>query len=409
MGLSEIRPCVVGLGKLGLPLAAVIAAEGYKTYGLDTSAAHVSDLKKGAFESPEPGLISLLEEFKPNLNFVTSFNDVKDCDIYFLIVPTPSMVDGKFDNKYLVTAILALLDSWDNLSGQKTIVIVSTVMPGTCAEIFCPIINEWESRTNNNVNVRLLYAPEFIALGTVIHNLRNPDMTLIGCDSSTDAEVFLQIMEKVTKGKPATQVLSLTEAEIVKIMVNCFVTMKISFANFIGEISSVMPGTDKYKISNALGLDSRIGSKYLRPGVGFAGPCFPRDNKALIAFSAENKLRASLSLATDEINQRQPENILEMLLRNFPSVKKVAIAGITYKPYSKVIEESQTVMLAKLCQDRDIEVKLFDPLIDETVLPEFNFAASVIELLLSDVVIVSKEFEFLISEIKDQEFNLLVV
>ena len=282
-------------------------------------------------------------------------------------------------------------------------------MPGTCKEIFLPIIKEWESRRDNKVKVNLLYSPEFIALGTVVHNLRNPDMTLIGCEVSSAAGVFLQIMEKVTNGKPETQILNLTEAEVVKIMINCFVTMKISFANFIGEVSNVLTGTDKYKISKALGMDSRIGSKYLRPGLGFAGPCFPRDNKALIAFSAENKLMASLSLATDEINLRQPENIFKILTQNFPMAKNIAIVGITYKPNSKVTEESQTLMLAKLCKSKGLDITLFDPLLDKSDLPGFNFSDSINELLSFDLVIVSKEFEFLISEIKDKTTKLLVV
>ena len=119
MNLSDIRPCVVGLGKLGLPLAAVIAAEGFKTHGLDTNESLVSNLKKDVFKSPEPNLNFLLEQHKKNLNFVATFNEVSDCNIYFLIVPTPSMDDGKFDNKYLLSAITELLESWNNSMDPK--------------------------------------------------------------------------------------------------------------------------------------------------------------------------------------------------------------------------------------------------------------------------------------------------
>lgn len=409
MDLDQIKPCVVGLGKLGLPLATVIADAGFETYGIEKNELLVSDLNTGNFDSPEPNLMPLLRKNKSKLNFVSNLNQVVGCNIFFLIVPTPSLGDGKFDNQYLLVAISDLLESWSGLSGVKTLVIVSTVMPGTCENEFLPLIQDWESEKGNNLKIHLLYSPEFIALGTVIHNLRNPDMTLIGCHSREESKIFLQVMERVTNGHPETQVLTLTEAEVVKIMVNCFVTMKISFANFIGEISSILPGADKYKISKALGMDSRIGGKYLRPGLGFAGPCFPRDNRALIAFAAENGLKASLGIATDEINKRQPENVVKQISVEFPNAKSVGILGITYKPNSKVIEESQTVMIGKLLLRNGLEVKLYDPLLEERDLPKFVLCDSVLSLVGTDLIVVSQEFEFLIEEIRDKVTNLLVI
>lgn len=409
MEIKEIKPCVVGLGKLGLPLAAVIAEAGFVTFGIDKNKSLIASLQDKTFKSPEPDLDSIIDHSLKNLKFVDNFEATIECNLFFLIVPTPSLANGKFDNSYLLSAIADLLDSWIGLSGEKSLVIVSTVMPSTCIEIFLPLIRSWEFENQSKLKVNLLYSPEFIALGSVIYNLKNPDMTLIGCESISDSVSFLQVMEKVTMGKPRTQILNLTEAEIVKLMVNCFVTMKISFANFIGEISNMLPGTDKYKISEALGMDTRIGGKYLRPGLGFAGPCFPRDNRALIAFSEENGLKASLGLATDEINKRQPFNVLNIFKENFPDAKFVAVVGVTYKPHSKVIEESQTLLIANLLKDRGFEVSLYDPLLDESELPGYKFCSSIAELINFDALIVSKEFEYLISEIKLDAKNVLVI
>lgn len=406
---EQIRPCVVGLGKLGLPLAAVIAEAGFDTYGLDKNADLVNQLNNNNFHSPEPDLMELILKNRQRLNFVTEFKIVESSNIFFLIVPTPSMSDGKFNNNYLLEAISDLLSSWIDVDGEKTIVIVSTVMPNTCTEVFLPLIRSWQSQFNNKLKINLLYSPEFIALGSVIYNLKNPDMTLIGCESPEQSTLFLEVMERVTNGSPGTQILNLTEAEVVKIMVNCFVTMKISFANFIGEISSVLPGTDKNKISSALGMDSRIGGKYLRPGLGFAGPCFPRDNKALIAFSKENGLKANLGLATDEINSRQPENVVSLIKINHPTVKNIAIAGITYKPYSKVIEESQTLMIARLLKQSNFVVQLIDPLLDRNDLPDFSIHQSINEAEAFDLLVISKEFEFLINDLDKKDLNLLVI
>ena len=301
------KPCVVGLGKLGLPLAGVLASVGFQTTGVDLNENLVSEIKSGNFRSPEPELETLLSQFASKLNFTSRFDDTTDSNIFFLIVPTPSQSDGSFDNSSIVSAIEKLLVSWREAKQDKTIVIVSTVMPGSCQTVFVPMIREWEKQHQNSIRISLLYSPEFIALGTVVHNLRNPDMTLIGSENPSEAREFLAIMDAVTSGKPQTQILNLTEAEIVKLMVNCFVTMKISFANFIGELTGLFPATDKHKVAQALGMDTRIGGKYLRPGFGFAGPCFPRDNKALIALSNSFGLKPSLGLATDEINDRQPD------------------------------------------------------------------------------------------------------
>ena len=406
---STTKPCVIGLGKLGLPLAAVFASSGLWTKGFDKNENLIKVLNDGNFQSPEPELELLLQTHSDKLIFTNQMKEVSDCGIFFIIVPTPSKIDGSFDNSYLISAISELLSCWKNSVGEKTIVIVSTVMPGSCNQVFLPIIRSWEAAHGNKLSVALLYSPEFIALGTVIHNLRNPDMTLIGSDNSEATREFLMIMQNVTNGKPKNKVLTLTEAEIVKLMVNCFVTMKISFANFIGELTSLIPDTNKYRIAEALGIDTRIGAKYLRPGFGYAGPCFPRDNKALIALANELNLNPSLALATDEINDRQPEQVLSQIIRKYPGAKKIGILGISYKPDTLVVEESQTLKLATLIQSKGIEVSLYDPLFIDIELFGFRIVSSISDLLESDVIVVPKEFDFLLKLAEFQNEKILII
>ena len=406
---STTKPCVIGLGKLGLPLAAVFASSGLWTKGFDKNENLIKVLNDGNFQSPEPELELLLQTHSDKLIFTNQMKEVSDCGIFFIIVPTPSKIDGSFDNSYLISAISELLSCWKNSVGEKTIVIVSTVMPGSCNQVFLPIIRSWEAAHGNKLSVALLYSPEFIALGSVIHNLRNPDMTLIGSDNSEATREFLMIMQNVTNGKPKNKVLTLTEAEIVKLMVNCFVTMKISFANFIGELTSLIPDTNKYRIAEALGIDTRIGAKYLRPGFGYAGPCFPRDNKALIALANELNLNPSLALATDEINDRQPEQVLSQIIRKYPGAKKIGILGISYKPDTLVVEESQTLKLATLIQSKGIEVSLYDPLFIDIELFGFRIVSSISDLLESDVIVVPKEFDFLLKLAEFQNEKILII
>jgi UDPglucose 6-dehydrogenase len=407
--MRTIKPCVVGLGKLGLPLAAVIADAGFETVGIDSNTHLIEEINSMRFTSPEPNLNETLQRNSSKLKFGNEFRVADACDIYFLIVPTPSMADGKFDNSYLLNAISSLLKCWIDLTGEKTIVIVSTVMPGTCLNVFIPLIRNWENETANKLKINLLYSPEFIALGSVIYNLVNPDMTLIGCENEDQAGIFLEIMGRVNKGSSEIKILNLSEAEIVKILVNCFVTMKISFANFIGEISDVIENTNKHRIAEALGLDSRIGGKYLRPGLGFAGPCFPRDNTALIALSKQFGLEASLALATDDINNRQPINVVRRFKHLFPKANKIGIAGITYKPHTKVIDESQTLKIARLLQESNLDTLLFDPLLSSEDVKGFQITQRISDLYVCDVILVSEEFVHLVDKDRELSSKLLVI
>jgi len=316
----------------------------------------------------------------------------------------------KFDNSYVVNAINSLLDVWVDSTEDKTIVIVSTVMPGTCKEVLEPIIKKWATNNSFKHIINLLYSPEFIALGTVIHNLRYPDMTLVGCNDPKEAKVFLDLMDNVTKNNTEVSIINLREAEIVKILVNCFVTMKISFANFIGEISSKFIDVDQYKVANALSLDTRIGNKYLRPGLGFAGPCFPRDNNALIAFSNDLNIVPELSIATDRINIRLPKTIVENILLKYPQAKYFGIVGLAYKARTNITDASQTVEIANILAALNKEVLVFDQLeFDLNILnSKIQLANRISDFEKCDLVIVSKEHEQDINSLKKNKQNIII-
>lgn len=408
---NKVRPSVIGLGKLGLPLAAVISSSGYKTIGIDKSKELIDALNSNTFYTPEPLLMDTLDEFRNQLVFTSEYTDLVSSNISFVIVPTPSQSDMRFDNSYSLSAINSLLEVWVESEEEKTIVIVSTVMPGTCKEIFEPLINNWIQDNNFAHKINLLYCPEFIALGTVIFNLRYPDMTLVGCNKPTDAKIFLEIMDRIVKNDPEVSILNLREAEIVKIMVNCFVTMKISFANFIGEISSKFLDVDKNKVAKALSLDSRIGSKYLRPGLGFAGPCFPRDNKALIAFSSELDIIPELAIATDRINDRLPNSIVEDILLKYPHANYFGVVGLAYKAKTNITEASQTVKIANILINRGKKVLAYDKLeFDRSILEKtINTTKQTSDFNLCDVIIVAKEHELEINSLKDVSKEVIIL
>ena len=397
---STSRPkcCVIGLGKLGLPLLAVLAESKFSVVGFDSNIEKIAQLNDDFIETNEPKVELLLRKNRKRIQFVNHIKAVNKCDLFFLIVPTPSDKGNKFSNVYVLKALTDLLDSFQSdTTGIKTIVIVSTVMPETCEKIFKPLLDGFNSKTKK-VKAVLLYSPEFIALGNVVENLCFPDMTLIGASTKEDTHIFSKVMKKVVKNEAPFVFLSLTEAEIVKILVNCFVTMKISFANFLSEIAYSFGNLDAKKIASALGLDSRIGLKYLTPGLGYGGPCFPRDNNALIAAAREKGLTANLSIATDEINIRQPKFHIDKLLRENSNIQSVGLIGLTYKPKSEVLEKSQMLELAEILSKSGIRIMYFDPLIKKIELADgiLQSVNSVSELNNCDLIISTAAFsEFL--------------
>jgi len=381
---------VIGLGKLGLPLAVCLAEAGYQVTGYDKSASLIDSLCNKIFFTHEPSVMELLNstKVKNNLEFSKDSTALYQCEIVYIVVPTPSNSLGVFDSGFVEKAVLDLLGVWDDSDVEKSIVIVSTVMPGTSCDL--------AQRLLLQRNIKLIYSPEFIALGTVVENLKNPDAILVGCSQDDDARIHVEVQKKLA-GEIPVSLLCWEEAEVVKLLVNCYVTMKISFANFIGEICDVLPGTDSKKIANALGIDSRIGGKYLNPGFGYAGPCFPRDNRALSAWSQEKGLKADLAIATQSINSRQPHVTLKRLSKLLAKESSILIVGLVYKPKTEILEHSQSLELARELKALGHDVSIFDPfmsLIDKSNLEsDFRFLSSLSDSDIFDLVVISPGFE----------------
>jgi UDPglucose 6-dehydrogenase len=280
----------------------------------------------------------------------------------YLIVPTPSDSDGFFLNDYLLISISEIGKVWANISELRTLVIVSTVMPGSTRKVLIPCLEKASGKKIGNT-LQVLYSPEFIAIGSVIKDLHYPDLLLIGGSDARSIEKHISIMKSINLSNSIVRTLNLEEAELVKILINNYITMKITFANHIAELTDLIPGTNSAIIAEAIGNDSRIGNKYLRPGLGFGGPCFPRDTRALRALASEFGLSSEISSSVEKINKRQPSVIAKRLLDLYPATKEVGIYGLAYKAGSELIEESQAVMLAAELLLHGLKVRAFDPLI----------------------------------------------
>lgn len=369
----------------------MLAKVGHQVIGIDLSKKRVDDIFNLDIE-PEPKVLCMLEEtLQNNLRVTNEFNeDSQESEISFLIVPTPSNAAGEFINTYLESAIELIVEN--SKVSDHVICVVSTVMPGSCEYFEKEFI---PSKINNSkTKFRLAYSPEFVALGTVIDNMQLPDMVLIGVSEDNVASILLPILTSFVLNSPQIKVMSLASAEIAKISVNTFVTAKISYANMIAEISDKIPGANKYDILEALGADSRIGVKYLNPGLGFGGPCFPRDNKAFAKIGDSLNVDTELAKATQSINLRQPRISAERINTKYlKGYKTLVFLGLAYKPGSFVTEESQAVMLVKELSKKWDRIYVHDPLVSDYSLfldyGNVDSLNSVSQIQKSDLVVVA--------------------
>jgi UDPglucose 6-dehydrogenase len=360
-----LRISVIGVGKLGLTMAAVYAEAGHNVLCVDSNKEHIDNLSKGICTIQETGLNELFQKHKAMMEFSSDYSKVKDTSISFIIVPTPSKKDGSFTNSYVLSVFEGICESIKGSSEYHLIVIVSTVMPGSCVDVFIPKI---EKLTDKKLGQHwgMCYGPEFIALGEVIRGMKYPDTLLVG-ESDTKAGDILESFHRMTLNPmPPIHRMSLWNAEIAKLALNCAVTMKISYANMIAELCEQVPTGNAYDVLSMVGEDKRIGKKYLNPGLGFSGPCFPRDNRAFQLMASRNNSVCMLSSATQAINDRHNDRYAQKAKQILGSGNhKVAILGISYKPYTGITEESAALKIIKeltVGGECRCDIRVYDPM-----------------------------------------------
>ncbi len=368
MRVSNIS--VVGLGKLGLCLANVLAYKGFRVTGVDNDEKRIALLNKSKSPIYEPGLRSLLKSNRSRLQVTNDYaKAILNSDVTFVIVPTPSERSGYFSLDYVkqamgdIGAVLKLKNSY------HLVVLTSTVMPQSMDRYVRPILEEKSGKLCGR-RFGLCYNPEFIALGDVVKGLLRPDFVLIGQSDEKAGKSLEEIQRRVCENNPPVERMNFVNAEIAKISVNSFVTMKMSFANSLAEICENVEGADANRITTAIGTDKRIGPSYLRGALGYGGPCFPRDNIAFASFAREVGVHANLAEATDDVNRRQVHRIFKILEReNVKPPMKIGVLGLTYKPKTNVTEASQALQLAQSLASSGFEVLTYDPALKGDSLP----------------------------------------
>jgi UDPglucose 6-dehydrogenase len=357
---------VIGLGRLGSPLAAVLASKGHRVVGVDLNPAAVAAINAGRAPVREPGLQERIDAGHGRLRATTDFLEaIPATDISFVIVPTPSGADGMFSNRWVLDAVRAIGAALRTTDRYHVVNITSTVMPGSTGGEIRAALEQASGRLVGR-DVGLTYNPEFIALGSVVRDLLNPDMLLIGQSDPRAGDLLEAAYRTAIDNRPPVQRMNWVNAEITKISVNTYVTTKISYANMLAELCEKIPQADVDVVTLALGKDSRIGAKYLKGALGYGGPCFPRDNVAWAALARSLGTCADIAQATDSINHRQVSRVVEIAQRLAAPSATIAVLGLSYKSETPVVEESQGMMIASRLADAGFRIAVHDPVALET-------------------------------------------
>ena len=364
---------VLGLGKLGASMVAGFAEVGFNVVGCDILEQNVNALNNGEAPVEETDLDLYIKRNKSKITGTLDLQvAVDESDITFVVIPTPSNKDGAFTSKPALSAFEGLGKALKNKSSYHVIVMTSTVLPGITRSLLIPEL-EKASGKKCGEDFGVCYNPEFIALGSVINDFLNPDFYLLGEFDSKSGNALEEVHNKVSRNNAPVERMSIENAELSKIALNSFVTMKISFANVLADLCMKIPGGNVDVVTSALGSDSRIGRKYLTGGMGFAGPCFPRDNVALDYFGKKVGADTKLLKENHDYNERLNSKIFDNLLQHVKNCKKVCVLGLSYKPKSFLIEKSPGLSLTNLLFEKGFYVKCFDPMANneaKAVLPK---------------------------------------
>ena len=363
---------LIGAGRLGICLALLMAEAGYEVLASDVREDYVHSLRNKAIRTTEPAVQELLER-SHNIDFTTSNERViKECEIIFTLVATPSLEDGSYDVSAVDDVVSDIQKyGWNNMDSLvgKSLVVGCTTNPGDC-DVFQDKLSE--------VGMDVYYNPEFIAQGSIVCDLRFADMVLVGGEGHHRSELE-RIYEGIQNGyrSPTVHFMSAKAAELTKIAVNCFLTTKISYANMIGQVLSLSGMSDEIgTVLDAIGSDARIGKKYLGFGFGFGGPCFPRDNRAFAAYAQQIGVEHNIGTTTDNFNDAHTEFLKNYVIKNNPKKLPYCFKYLTYKRGIDIITESRPYDLAKILLDEGYSVYCIDDTMSSALDSRIKFVAA---------------------------------
>lgn len=381
---------VLGLGRIGAPLAACLAARGLDVIGVDVDRGKVDALDAGRAPVCEPGLAELVEQARGTLRATVSLSQaVLESEITFVALPTPPEPDGSLSVRYLLPACAEIGEALRAKPGFHSVAVVSTVMPGTTGGVLSATIAEASAR-EAVTGFGICFAPEFVALGTAIRDYLSPDFVLIGASDRRSADLVESVLRRACDNDPPIVRTSLVAAELAKLALNAFLATKVSFANVLAQIAEGLPGCQIDAVTAAIELDHRVGRGYLSGGMSFGGPCLPRDTAALAALARGSGAPAGLAEAAIEVNEEVLGRLVALVREHLPQGGCLGICGLSFKPGTDVVEASPAVALGRRLAGDGARVVGFDPLVHAPPDPAIELAPSLERCVAdADVVVIA--------------------
>lgn len=352
---------VIGLGKLGLPMAVCFAAKGLRVLGVDRNPGVLRQLETGELATSEPDVSELFAAHRSNLHGCASVEiAIARSRTAFIMVATPSDEQDRFALDQALDVCRSIGHALRTAQGYRLLVLSSTVMPGDTDKLKTTL--EQSSGRRCGPDFGLCYSPELFALGSIVQNLYRPDLILAGeCDPEA-GEHLTAFYQQICDNMPPVVRMSFVNAELAKLAINTYISTKITLANTLASLCERLPDGDVDVVTAAMGFDERIGPKYLKGGLGFGGPCFPRDQSALVALSRQLGVSSSVAEAVSSWNNDWAAQLQQRVLAQRPAGGRIGVLGLAFKPGSDLLAGSGGFELARSLSAAGERVVVHDPL-----------------------------------------------
>ena len=397
---------IVGTGYVGLVSGLCFAEFGFQTICVDKDINRINNLKKGLCPFYEPGLEDLLSKHLNETKLLSLSSSLSEAminaDIVFITVGTPTKrLEDEADLTFVYNVASEIAD---NIKSYCIVVTKSTVPVGTTSKVKKIILNKVDK-----ILFDVVSNPEFLREGSAITDFMRPDRVVIGCDSKKSETMMRELYRPLYLLETPIVSTTIESAEIIKYASNSFLATKIAFINEVANLCEAV-GANVQDVAKAMGIDKRIGEKFLHAGPGFGGSCFPKDVKAFVSTAKNFNVDLSIVNSVNKSNQKRPEEIVKKILKHFNNNienKTISILGLSFKPNTDDVRDSTSVIIAKSLHKKKAFIKAYDPKAMENaklILPDINYFNSIQKACIdADAIIIATEW----NEFRALNFKLL--
>lgn len=390
---------VAGTGYVGLVTAVCLAEKGHTVTCFDVVEEKINMLKQGKSPIYEIGLEELMEKNKGRITYTTSRNEAYDgAEVIFIGVGTPEKPDGSANLDYVYSVADDIAEYVDN---DALVVIKSTVPIGTNPKVESYLLNKMK---NKNIRIETASNPEFLAQGTAVEDTLNAQRIVIGTHSTWAENLLKDIYKDFNNSELVST--DIASAEMIKYASNDFLALKISYINEIANLCETL-GADIEDVAYGMGLDKRIGNKFLKAGIGYGGSCFPKDTKALHWLANVNGIELKTVKAAIEVNENQKLKLMKRLLNYYPKLDglNIAVLGLAFKPGTDDLREAPSIPNIEYLLNSNAKIKAWDTVAYKNFakrFPEISYCDTIDETIKdADVCIIFTEWK----EIKEYDVN----